>query len=105
MYAIVRIAGCQFMVREGQTITVPRLAAEAGTTVKFDDVTFLRTKTDAIVGRPKIEGGSVEAEVLDHQRTDKITVFKFRRRENYRRKIGHRQQLTRIRVSRIEHAG
>ncbi|HDQ99159.1 MAG TPA: 50S ribosomal protein L21 [candidate division WOR-3 bacterium] len=105
MYAIVRIAGRQFMVKEGQTFTVPKLDADAGTTVKFDDITFLRTKTDAIVGRPKVEGGSVEAEVLEHPRAAKVTVFKFRRREKYRRKLGHRQQLTRIRVSSIKHAG
>ncbi|MFO7674990.1 MAG: 50S ribosomal protein L21 [bacterium] len=105
MYAIVRIAGFQFMVKEGDTIAVPRLEAEPGTTVKIEDVLFVRTDDDALIGHPRIEGCHVEAVVVDHPRSDKITVFKFRRRENYRRKHGHRQGFTRVRVNRIADAG
>lgn len=105
MYAIVRIAGFQFLVREGETITIPRLDGATGNTVKFDDVLFLRTENDTAVGTPTIEGSHVEAVITDHPRADKVTVFKFRRRENYRRKRGHRQQLTRVKIARIHHAG
>jgi large subunit ribosomal protein L21 len=105
MYAIVRIAGSQFIVKEGETVTVPHLDAPTGTTVRLDDVLFLRGRQDAVVGNPRVSGSYVEAEVVDHPRADKITVFKFRRRENYRRKRGHRQQLTRVRIARIHHAG
>jgi len=105
MYAVVRIAGFQFMVKEGETVTVPRLEAESGATVRFDDVLFLRSEKEAVVGSPKVEGSYVEAEVIDHPRAAKVTIFKFRRREKYRRKLGHRQQLTKVRIARIHHAG
>ena len=104
MYAIVRIAGFQFLVREGETITVPRLELESGSTVRFEDVLFLRTDQEATVGRPRVDGSYVEAEVKDHPRASKVTIFKFRRRENYRRKRGHRQPLTRVQIARIHHA-
>ncbi|MFO7638006.1 MAG: 50S ribosomal protein L21 [bacterium] len=105
MYAVVRIAGFQFLAREGETITVPRLEAETGSTVRFDDVLFLRTAGEAQVGTPGLKDSYIEAEVIAHPRADKVTVFKFRRRENYRRKRGHRQQLTKLRVAKIHKAG
>jgi len=100
MYAIVKIAGCQFMVKEGDVLTVPHLESEPGTTVPFE-VLFLRTDDKAVVGNPTVPGASVEAEVVDHIRNSKITIYKFIRRENYRRKKGHRQQMTRVKIARI----
>jgi large subunit ribosomal protein L21 len=105
MYAIVRVSGFQFIVKEGETVTVPRLDAEAGSSVKLDDVLFLRTEDDTVIGRPNVPDSYVEAEVVDHPRAKKIMVFKFRRREKYRRKLGHRQQQTRLRISKIHTAG
>ncbi len=105
MYAIVRVSGFQFIVKEGETVTVPRLDAEAGSSVRLDDVLFLRTEDDTVIGHPNVPDSYVEAEVVDHLRAKKITVFKFRRREKYRRKLGHRQQQTRLRISKIHTAG
>jgi large subunit ribosomal protein L21 len=100
MYAVVRISGYQCLVKEGDVITVPRQAAEPGTGVAAD-VLFLRTDDRAIVGRPSVPGASVETKVVEHVRADKVMTYKFIRRETYRRKKGHRQQLTRLKVSKI----
>jgi large subunit ribosomal protein L21 len=100
MYAIVKVAGCQYLVKEGDVVTVPHLQSEPGSTVPLD-VLFLRTDEKAIVGSPTVPGAQVEAEVVSHFRADKITIYKFIRRENYRRKKGHRQQLTRVKIARI----
>ena len=101
MYAIVKIGGSQFLVKEGERLTVPHLTAEPGTTVRLEDVLFVRTDAAALIGRPKVSDAFVEAEVIDQIRTDKVTIHKFIRRENYRRKKGHRQQMTRVKVTRI----
>jgi len=101
MYAIVRVAGFQYLVKEGETVTVPRLAAEPGTSVRLDDVMFVRTAESAVLGRPTVPDAYVDADVVDHPRADKVTIYKFIRRENYRRKKGHRQQLTRLKISKI----
>jgi large subunit ribosomal protein L21 len=100
MYAIVKVSGCQYLVKEGDVLTVPHLESEPGTKVPFE-VLFLRTEDKAVVGTPSVPGANVEAEVVDHIRGGKVTIFKFIRRENYRRKKGHRQQLTRVRIARI----
>jgi large subunit ribosomal protein L21 len=100
MYAIVKVAGCQYLVKEGDVVTVPHLQSEPGSTVPLD-VLFLRTDDKAIVGSPTVLGAEVRAEVVDHIRASKITIYKFIRRENYRRKKGHRQQLTRVKIARI----
>jgi len=101
MYAVVRIAGFQFMANEGDVLEVPKLDAEPGSTVKLEDVLLVRTEDDVQIGKPTVPESWVEAEVLGHDRARKVTVFKFRRREKYRRKAGHRQGLTRLRVSGI----
>ena len=100
MYAIVKVAGCQYLVKEGDVVTVPHLQSEPGSAVPLD-VLFLRTEDKAIVGSPTVPGAEVQAEVIDHIRASKITIYKFIRRENYRRKKGHRQQLTRVKIARI----
>jgi len=100
MYAIVRVSGSQFLVTEGDVVTVPHLESEPGTKVPLE-VLFLRTDDKAVVGTPTVPGAQVEAEVVAHTRAGKVMVYKFIRRENYRRKKGHRQQLTRVKIARI----
>jgi large subunit ribosomal protein L21 len=101
MYAVIRISGTQHIAREGEVLTVPHQEAEAGQSLRIDEVLLVRTDDKVTVGRPAVAGAYVEAEVVDHPRSKKVSLFKFIRRENYRRKKGHRQQLTRIRVQRI----
>ena len=100
MYAIVRVSGCQYLVKEGDVVTVPHLESEPGTTVPLD-VLFLRTDERAVVGSPTVAGANVDAEVVGHIRAGKVITYKFTRRSNYRRKKGHRQELTRVKIARI----
>jgi large subunit ribosomal protein L21 len=100
MYAIVKVSGCQYLVKEGDVLTVPYQGSEPGARLPLE-VLFLRTDDKAVVGTPTVPGAEVEAEVVGHARADKVTVYKFIRRENYRRKKGHRQQLTRVKIARI----
>lgn len=101
MYAVFRTGGKQFRAEPGGRIRVPTLNAEAGDTVTFDDV-LLTSDGDAVsVGQPIVEGAEIRAEVLAHGRDDKVIVFKRKRRKGYRRKQGHRQGYTEIRVEEI----
>ena len=101
MYAIIRTGGRQFRAEPGQTLRLPSLSAEPGQTIRFEDV-LLGADGDTIkIGAPVISGAAVSAEVLRHGRGEKITIFKHKRRKNYRRKQGHRQGFTEVRVSDI----
>jgi large subunit ribosomal protein L21 len=102
MLAIVTIAGQQFKVSEGQSIFVHQLEAAEGDSVTFDNV--LMTISDSgstTVGMPTISGASVKATVLGHQKGDKVIVFKKKRRKGYRKKNGHRQSFTKIKIDSI----
>ncbi len=101
MYAVIKTGGKQYKVSEGDILRVEKLDAEAGDTVAFDEVLMIGGEGDALVGSPAIDGASVTAEVLDVRKDKKILVFKKRRRQNYRRKKGHRQWLTVVSVAEI----
>ena len=101
MYAVVRFYGFQYLVQEGEKVSVPRLASEAGAKVTLDDVLLLKTDKDVLVGTPRVPGATVEAKVVEHTRNPKVMIGKFIRRENYRRKKGHKQPMTEIEVTRI----
>lgn len=101
MYAIIRTGGRQFRAEPGQTLRIPSLQAEPGQTVQFDDVLLGADGDTVKVGTPVLSGAAVKAEVVRHGRGEKITIFKFKRRKNYRRKQGHRQGFTEVRVSDI----
>jgi large subunit ribosomal protein L21 len=104
MYAVVRTGGYQYIMKPGDRVVVPRMKAEPGAEVKFDDVLFLNLDSRVVVGTPRVEGASVMARVLSEIRSPKKTAYKFIRRENYRRKMGHRQSMTEVRVDKIEFA-
>ena len=98
-YAIVKTGGKQYRVERGQTLLVERLPAEAGATVDLQPVLFRSTETvhDADgLGRVR-----VSAEVVGHERGKKLRVFKFKPKRGYKRRTGHRQELTRIRITEI----
>lgn len=101
MFAVIRTGGKQFRAEPGTTLLIPTLDAEPGTTVIFDDVLLASDGDDVSVGAPSVEGAKVTAEVVAHDRTKKITVFKRKRRKGYRRKQGHRQGFTVVRVAEI----
>ena len=101
MYAIVRINGNQTRVTPDEVIEVPRLTGEPGASLTFDDVLLVADGDTVQVGRPAVPGAAVTAEVLDHIRGPKLRIFKFKRRHDYRRRRGHRDAITRIRVTGI----
>nr|NIP79955.1 50S ribosomal protein L21 [Gemmatimonadota bacterium]NIQ54809.1 50S ribosomal protein L21 [Gemmatimonadota bacterium]NIU75008.1 50S ribosomal protein L21 [Gammaproteobacteria bacterium]NIX44872.1 50S ribosomal protein L21 [Gemmatimonadota bacterium]NIY09111.1 50S ribosomal protein L21 [Gemmatimonadota bacterium] len=94
--------GKQFRAEPGKTIKVPSLAAEVGETVTFDDVLVTHTDGGVKVGTPSVEGARVTGEVVEHGKGKKVIVFKWKRRKNYRRKQGHRQKYTAVRIDEIK---
>ena len=102
MYAIISEDGHQFKVEEGQELDIDYRDLAAGDQVKFDRVLAYRDDDTLKVGQPVIEGASVTAEVLAVAQGPKLVVQKARRRKNYRRKTGHRQLYTRVKISKID---
>lgn len=102
MYAIIQTGGKQYKVSEGDIIEVEKLDINAGNVVEFSDVLFLSNGQAVRLGQPIIEGARVTAEVVDQYKGEKQIIFKKRRRHNYRRKKGHRQLLTSLKVKSIE---
>jgi len=101
MFAIVSIAGQQFKVEEGQQIFVHRLAAQEGDSVSFDAVHLIDREGQVSIGAPNLSGASVKASVLSHVKGDKVIVFHKKRRKGYRKKNGHRQSFTKIKIEAI----
>ena len=102
MYAIFEAKGKQFRAEMDATLRMPTLDAEPGDRVTFDHVLLAQRDDQLIVGQPSLEGAAVAAEVIRHGRDDKIIVYKMKRRKGYRRKQGHRQGFTEVRVLDIE---
>ncbi len=102
MYAVIRTGGKQYKVAANDVITVEKLDGEKGTIVTFDDVLMVGGEAGSVVGSPSVKGATVTATVLDQMRSDKVLVFKKRRRKNYRRMRGHRQMLTVLRIAAID---
>lgn len=101
MFAVIKTGGKQYKVAADDLLRVEKLDAEAGSTVTFDEVLMVGSETDTTVGAPTVEGASVVAEVVDQGRSRKIIVFKKRRRQNSRRRNGHRQAFTTVKVTDI----
>ncbi len=102
MYAIIEAGGRQYKVQPGQTVLVDKMDSEPGTVVDLTRVLMVSADGDVKVGRPLIEGARVVAEVVGHEKGDKIIVLKFKPKVRYRRKKGHRQQYTRLLVREIQ---
>jgi large subunit ribosomal protein L21 len=101
MYAIIKSGGKQFRAVPGQTIKVPSLSAEPGEQVTFGDVLVTGGDDGITVGTPRVDGVSVTGEVVRHGKARKVIIFKWKRRKNYRRKQGHRQGFTEVRIGEI----
>src|SRR6202030_679236 len=94
MFAVIRTGGKQYKVAKDDVIEVEKLAGEPGSSVTLGDVLMLADGAEAQAGAPVLAGAAVTAEVVEHRLADKVIIFKKKRRHNYRRKRGHRQQLT-----------
>jgi large subunit ribosomal protein L21 len=101
MFAVIRTGGKQYRVAANETLQIDKLAGDAGESVTFSDVLLLGGDGEAKVGSPLVAGASVVAEIVEHGRGRKIVVFKKRRRQNSRRKNGHRQDFTVVRITEI----
>jgi large subunit ribosomal protein L21 len=100
MFAVIKTGGLQYRVAEEDVVTVGRLAGEPGDIVEIGEVLMLGGD-EVVVGTPLVAGATVAGEVVKHSRGDKVIAFKKRRRKNSRRKRGHRQELTVIRITEI----
>ncbi len=102
MFAVIRTGGKQYRVSKDDVITIERLAGEAGGKVVFDEVIMLGGDgKDTVIGQPLVAGASVAGEIVEQNRADKVTVVKFRRRQNYHRMKGHRQQQSLVKITDI----
>jgi large subunit ribosomal protein L21 len=101
MYAIVETQGAQFKVSKDLEIDVPRIDKAPGEKVTLENVLLIEDKGKTLVGTPYLKGARVEASVVSHFKGDKIIVFKYKSKKNYRRKKGHRQEYSRLLVQKI----
>ena len=101
MYAIVNINGVQTRVAPDEVVEVPRLTGDPGKTLTFDQVLLVSDGDRITVGQPYLKGASLTAEVVEHFRGPKLKIFKFKRRRDFRKRRGHRDECTRIRVTAI----
>jgi len=101
MYAVVKTGGKQYRVAKNDVLTVEKLDGEAGAVVELEEVLAMNDGSGLTIGTPMVDGARVAATVLEQKKGDKVIIFKKKRRKNYRRTRGHRQQLTVIRISDI----
>ncbi len=99
MYAMFRTLGKQFRAEKGKTLRLPLMDKQPGEKVTFDEVLLSSDGDTVRAGTPLVPGATVEAEVVGEGKEPKIYVFKFKRRKNYRRKTGHRQGYTEVRIT------
>jgi large subunit ribosomal protein L21 len=100
MYAVIRTGGKQYRVSQGDTLRIEKLAGDVGAAITFDEVLMVGGEK-VTVGKPLVAGAKVSAQITAQDRAKKIIVFKMRRRKNYRRKNGHRQWYTEVKITGI----
>jgi large subunit ribosomal protein L21 len=101
MYAVFQVAGFQYQAEEGAILKVPTQTANKGDKVEFTNVMLIKSDNASLIGTPFVSGASIQAEILNHDKADKVMTFKYKRRTKYRRTHGHRQPYTEIKVSKI----
>jgi len=101
MYAVIKTGGKQHRVSEGEVLSVEKLVGTKGDAVVFDQVLMVCQDEDIRIGRPLVAGALVTGEIVNQMKGPKINVFKMKRRKGYRKKTGHRQELTRLKIKKI----
>ncbi|MBM4313082.1 MAG: 50S ribosomal protein L21 [Deltaproteobacteria bacterium] len=101
MYAVIKTGGKQHRVSEGDVIAIEKINGDKGDTVVFDQVLMVEKEGEFQIGRPVVAGAKVTGEILALTKAPKLTVFKMKKRKGYRKKTGHRQQLTSLRIKEI----
>jgi len=102
MYAVVATGGKQYKVEEGDILRVEQIAGDVGTDVAFDRILIFSDGENVKVGQPEVDGVTVHGQIVAQGKSKKVLVFKYKRRKRYRRKQGHRQPFTAVRIDRIE---
>lgn len=101
MYAIIETGGKQYRVQEGDTLFVEKLSVEAGSTVDFDQVLAVSKDNSLTVGSPIVAGASVKATVIEEGKAKKVVIYKYKAKKDYRKKQGHRQPYTKVKIESI----
>lgn len=102
MYAVVKTGGKQYKVQEGDVLRVEKLPGEIGSEITFDKVLLLSDGESVDIGTPTLDSAAVKAHIVEQDKARKILVFKYKRRKRYRRKQGHRQPYTAVRIDSIQ---
>jgi len=105
VYAVIMSGGKQYRVAEGDVVRVEKLEVESGAPVEFKDVLLVKTDAKTYIGQPLVEGASVHAVLESQGKDDKVLVFKYKAKKQYRRTRGHRQQHSQVRIEKINVAG
>ena len=103
MYAVIKSGGKQHKVSEGEEILLEKLSLNEGEVIEFSEVLAVNKDGNLNVGKPLLEGAVVKGKVINHLKTKKITVIKMKRRKDYRKKQGHRQNLTKVKIESISY--
>ncbi|MGZ3597353.1 MAG: 50S ribosomal protein L21 [Syntrophales bacterium] len=101
MYAVIKTGGKQHKVSQGDEISIEKMDGSKGETIVFDEVLMISSGEDVKVGTPFLTGARVEGEIIDQTKAGKINVFKMKRRKGFKKKTGHRQKLTRMKIKEI----
>ena len=101
MYAVIKTGGKQHKVSQGDVISIEKISGSKGETVVFDEVLMVSSGEDVKVGTPFLKGARVEGVIINQTKADKINVFKMKRRKGFKKKTGHRQKLTRMKIKEI----
>jgi large subunit ribosomal protein L21 len=102
MYAVVATGGKQYKVQQGDVLRVEKLAGDVGSEVAFDKVLMFSDGDNVQIGRPVVEGAVVKGRIIEQGKSKKVIVFKYKRRKRYRRKQGHRQPYTAVKIDAIK---
>ena len=101
MYAVIKTGGKQYRVTEGDVLTIEKLEQEAGSTVDFDQVLMVHDGESIKIGTPFVEGSKVSATIEEQTRDKKVKILKFRRRKHHMKQMGHRQYITKVKITGI----
>jgi large subunit ribosomal protein L21 len=105
VYAVIQSGGKQYRVAEGEIVRLEKLEAESGAQVEFKDILLVKADDKTYIGRPLVEGATVQGVVESAGKGDKVLVFKYKKKKQYRRTRGHRQEYTEVRIDKIQVAG
>ncbi|MBT8493323.1 MAG: 50S ribosomal protein L21 [Deltaproteobacteria bacterium] len=102
MYAVIQTGGKQYRVSPGQTVFVEKLDGDKGDSIEFEDVLLVGGDAGVSIGQPRLDGAKVTGEIVEQGRGEKVVVYKFMRRKDYRRRNGHRQAFTAVKIGDIQ---